>query len=233
MSRYEHDDPLCRETVAQSGFAMPAVLILILLMIGVTTTLALISQEGYKRVLSNEGLQSTYFAAEGVLHRQIADMAVYSSLWDQQAPLATKPYGFTQYNPAAYSSTNGVPSCSVGAACQRNYYPSGGGLIKNCGPLSADGAVVSAAYTIADQLDTKHPPVADSIFSGISAWTQVERLDETRPGASTVGGSLSNALAEGGNAKAVRFRITASALRNVKNRAGLATIVSVVELPVM
>jgi len=218
---------------ADAGFALPAVLFLMVIMLGVSVILSLGAQEGARRVSSEQGIQNTYLVAEGSLHRQIADMSIYSNLWDQQAPISTKPNSYTQYSPSAFSATNGVPACTTGAACHRNYYPLGGGLLKNFGPLDGAGGAVDAGYSIGDQLDIADPPTFDVSLAGLSGWTQVERLDETRPDAGAVGGSLSSSVAEGGNAKKIRFRLTGSALRKVRNRTGAATLIAVIEMPVM
>lgn len=217
----------------EGGFALPAALLMMVVVLGVTTILSSLSSEGLKRTATQEGTIESYLAAEGALHRMIADMSGYGSLWDQQAPLAETPAGYTEYSPNTYASTNGVPMCTSGAGCQRNFFPAGGGFLKNFGPLGGDGSAVEASYAITDQLDPESLPAGDATIGGEPAWVQVERLDETLPSAATVGGNLSSSLAEGGNAKEVRFRLTGTALRTVRGRVGTATVVSVVKMPVM
>jgi len=217
----------------QRGLALPATLFMMLILLSVSSILTMLSQQGLRRISSEQGTLNTTFAAEGSLHKQISDLGVYSNLWDQQAPLTTKPNGYTQYSPASYTATNGVPVCASGASCHRNYYPAGGGIIKNVGPLTSVGATVDSSFPITDQLNYTTPQTEDVTLASVKGWSQVERLDTSRPGANTVGGSLSSSLAEGGNAKVVRFRLTATSLRKMLNQNGLATVVAVVELPVM
>jgi hypothetical protein len=206
---------------------------MMIVVLGVTTILSTLSSEGLRRTSAQEGIVESYLAAEGALHRMIADMSGYGSLWDQQAPLANSPAGYTEYSPNSYAANNGVPLCESGPGCHRNYFPAGGGFIKNFGPYGSDGSVVDESYAITEQLDPESPPAADASIGEHPAWVQVERLDETLPSAAAVGGNLSSSLAEGGNAKEVRFRITGTALREVRGRIGTATVVSVVKMPVM
>ena len=215
------------------GFALPAILFMIVILIGVTTILAVLSSQGFKRVSSEQGILNTNFVSEGVIHYQLSQMSLYGNLWDQQPTISTKPSGYTQFTPVTYTSTNGVPNCSTGVACQRNYYPLGGGLVKNFGPLNGSGASVDSSYSIANQLNYSSLPSSDVSLASLNGWVQVERLDESTPSASSVGGNLSSSLAEGGNAKKVRYRLSGTAVRKVAGRTGLATVVSVVEVPVM
>lgn len=217
----------------ERGFALPAALFMMIVVLGVTLILSTIAGEGLRRTAALEGTTQSFLAAEGALNRMIADMSSYGSLWDQQGALAALPAGYTEYSPNSYASNNGVPQCTSGPGCQRNFFPSGGGLLKNVGPLGGAGSTVETGYPITDQLDSNNPPPADTAIGGQPAWVQVERLDETLPSASAVGGNLSSSLAEGGNAKEVRFRLTGTAFRDVRGRRGTATVVSVVKMPVM
>lgn len=222
-----------RDHRQEHGFALPAALMMMVVVLGVTTILTTLSSEGLKRTGAQEGIAQSYLAAEGALHKTIADMSGYGNLWDQQGTLAESPTGYTEYSPNTYASNNGVPLCDSSAGCHRNFFPAGGGLIKNFGPLGDDGSAVETTYAITEQLDPMAPPAADVTVGDHPAWVQVERLDETLPSAAAVGGNLSSSLAEGGNAKEVRFRITGTALREVRGRIGSATVVSVVKMPVM
>lgn len=217
---------------SENGMALPATLFMLLVLGSVTAMLANISQENFHQIKVQEGTAMTNMTAEGALNRMIADMALYSSLWDQQAAIADKPAGYTEYQPAAYSSTNGIPPCSVSAACHRDMFPSGGGLIKNLGPLLGDGANAETSYSIVEQLAYDNQPEPDVTLSGLNGWSQLERLDEETPGPDSVGGNLSSGLAEGGNAKKVRFRITGYSLKSLDQRVGKSTVVAVVLLPV-
>jgi len=217
----------------EGGFALPAALFMMVIVFGVTTILGTLSSEGLRRTGAQDGIVQTYFAAEGVLNRTIADMSGYASLWDQQAPLRGSPLGYTEYSLNSYASSNGVPMCTGEAGCHRNFFPSGGGLIKNVGPLDGDGAEVDTAAPITAQINPTSPPDPDLMLQDMPAWIQVERLGETLPSAAVVGGNLSSSLAEGGNAKEVYFRLTGRALREVRGQIGSATVVSVVKMPVM
>jgi hypothetical protein len=218
---------------SDGGFALPAALLMMVAVFGVMTVLGTISSEGLRRTAAQDGIVQTYLAAEGALNRMVADMSTYASLWDQQAALSSNPQGYTEYSPNSYGSTNGVPTCTGAAGCHRNFFPIGGGLIKNVGPLNESGSDVNTSLPIAEQIDQSDPPPADLMVADMPAWIQVERLDETLPSASAVGGNLSSSLAEGGNAKEVYFRLTGTARREVRGRVGSATVVSVVRMPVM
>ncbi len=217
-------------THKQNGMVLPAVMMTLVLISSVMVMLSNRSAHGVALLKIDQAASDTYLAAEGAVNKQIADMSVFGTLWEEKASLATVPSAYTQYTPLIYYSTNGIPPC-VGIACHRHLYPLGGGLLKNLGPVNGDGDFVDAAYPITEQLDPLDLPETDLTLGPIKAWTQVERLDETTPGSSSVGGSLTNSIAEGGNAKTVRYRVTGIATKTVKARRGYATVVSVVEMP--
>ena len=214
-----------------SGFALPAAFVMILLITSAIAILSNLSTHHLTQVSSANSRDNTYLAAEGAMHKQIAEMAVLSTLWSQRVNLTASPASYTEYSPITYYASNGIPPCS-GTACHRDMFPIGGGIIKNVGPINGAGDGVDTAYSITQQLDPEAPPVADTTLSGVEAWTQVERLDETSPNASTVGGSLSNSVAEGGNARAMRYRITAYSFKSLRGRRGYATVTTVVEAPI-
>lgn len=216
----------------QRGFALPAALFMILAITAVTAALSNMSQENFKMTTVQESAILTNMVAEGAINKMISDMGLYASLWDQQAPLSVKPAGYTEYEPTAHAGTNGIPPCTGGASCHRSMYPAGGGLIKNFGPLMTDGKLVDDAYAVTDQLDIENPPAFDVKLGGLDGWVQVERLDEQGPDASTVGGNLSSSIAEGGNAKKIRFRVNGVAAKSLNQRTGTSTLVTIVLLPV-
>lgn len=216
---------------SSSGFALPAALFMLLVISGVVSVLTTFSQEGFKQTKVQEGTAITNMIAEGTVNKMMSEMGIYTALWDQQAPLSSKPYGYTEYSPATYSASNGIPSCTGSISCQRDLYPLGGGLVKNVGPMTSDGLEVDTSYSITEQLNTSAPQTPDITLGGTSGWIQVERLTEELPGASTVGGNLSSAIAEGGNAKKVQFRLSGVATKEVDSRVGRTTIVTVVLLP--
>lgn len=215
----------------QAAFALPAALVMILLITSAVAILSNLSTHHLAQVSSGNSRDNTYLAAEGAVHKQIAEMSVLSTLWSQRVNLTASPVGYSEYSPIAYISSNGIPPCS-GTACHRDMFPTGGGIIKNVGPVNGAGDGVDVAYSITEQLDPEAPPAADSTLSDVGAWTQIERLDETSPNAATVGGSLSNSVAEGGNARAVRYRITGYSFKSLRGRRGYATVTTVVEAPI-
>lgn len=215
---------------SSSGFALLSALILVLLISFMVAMLSHLSRHNMSVMESNSAKEGTYLAAEGAVNKQIAEISVLSTLWSQKTNLPSLPNAYTEFSPSSYLATNGIPECS-GLACHRSLYPTGGGLIKNFGPINGAGDTVNTSYRITDQLDPDSTPTPDVTLGSVNAWTQVERLDQLAPGASTVGGSLSNAVAEGGNALTVRYRITGLALRDMKDRRGYSTVIAVVEMP--
>lgn len=214
---------------AERGFTLPLVLFMILVLSCITALIATMARENLVQVKTEEDSTTIYYASEGMLNKIAGDIMVYGPLWDQLIPISSKPSGYTEYSPSSYTSTNGIPPCA-GVSCHRNYYPTGGGLVKNVGPLYAEGSTVSTAFTISDQLSYTSPPPADETMGNLKSWVQVERLDETTPSSETVGGNLSSSLAEGGNAKKVRFRITTYTFKKLRGRYGISSVVSVVEV---
>lgn len=212
------------------GMAIPAALIMMMLIAGTTAILAKLSIHQFSGISTDQSRDETYYAAEGAVNLYIGNMSALGNLWEQAVPLADTPDNYTEYSPAAYVTDNGIPSCS-GIACHRHLYPTGGGLLKNLGPLGNDGDIVDVNYPITEQLNPDSPPLADISLGGINAWAQVERLDEVRVTEEMVGANLNNNLVDGGNANNVRFRITGVAYKKLKGRIGYSTVVSVVELP--
>lgn len=216
--------------IRQEGFTIPLTLFLILVLSSMAAVLGTVAKENQTRIKIEEDAGTIYYASEGMLNKMLGDMTVYGSLWDQLAQLATKPAGYTEYVPSAYSTTNGIPPCT-GVACHRNLYPLGGGLLKNLGPLDGDGLIVDGSYSISQQLDYNDPPTSDLELGNLKGWAQVERLDETTPSSNTVGGSLSSSLSDGGTAKEVRFRVSAYSFKKLQGKTGVSSTVSVIQVP--
>lgn len=212
------------------GIALPISLFMLLVIGGVTAILSKTAIKNLEDISINTAAAESYFASEGVMHKMLGDMSSKGTLWKEQPPLGGTPAGYTEFSPLSYSGTNGLPPCS-GVACHREMYPIGGGLLKNVGPLLGDGASVDTGYSISEQLNISSPQTEDESFGNLKAWSQVERLDEITPSAASVGGNLSNTVAEGGNANVVRFRITGKSLRSLKGRKGISTVVSIIEMP--
>ncbi len=215
----------------ESAMALPATLFMMMIIASVTAIISTIAREGLEQIPVTDDTQNTFLVSEGAANDLMGQLALYGSLWDKQAFLGTKPSGYTTYAPSTYTSTNGIPICS-GVACHRNLVPTGGGLIKNFGPLGEDGSEVDSAYTISEQLNTDDLQEADVTLNELAGWNQLERLDESPPGLDNIGGNLSSSLAEGGNAKSVRFRVTATSRKELKGRAGYATVVFVVKMKI-
>lgn len=215
---------------SEGGSVIITAILLIMVIAGVTAIIGRTVQENMRTISINRSAASTFYAAEGAMNNLFGEMGAYGPLWDQLAPLSTSPSGYTEYSPASYSASNGIPPCS-GIACHRNYYPVGGGLLKNFGPLESDGSEVDTSFPITEQLDYDDPPSPDVTLGNLSGWVQVERLDEAGPSIDTVGGNLSSSLAEGGNAKSVRYRVTGTSKKSNRGRTGVSVVVAVVELP--
>lgn len=214
---------------SESGLALPIALLLILFIISAGTLISDVSSGTYKQAKLYEAVQDTFQNAEGAAHETMRQMAAYPELWRARTVLTNSPASYIPYSPSTYPSTNGIPACT-GTGCHRNMYPVSGGLIKNVGAEGAGASDVDTAYPITQQLDPYAPPVADITLNGSPAWSQVERLDETLLSAQSVGGSIDDS-GRGSTANMLRFRITGSAFRTVRQRRGLSTVVYVVELP--
>lgn len=221
----EHQLKLIRE----EGVALPAALFLVLTMAMVSALTARVSQMNLRQIVQSEAAQDTFQTSEGGGHDIFRQMAASPELWRELDPLEDQPSGYVEYNPANFTSTNGIPVCS-GIGCHRNRYPIGGGLVKNFGPLSGDGALVETAYSVIDQLDPDDPPQADTVLNGNDVWVQVERLEEIAADVGSLGGGLENNKSSGSRAGLVRFRVTATSFRDVRSETGRSTVVFVVEL---
>jgi len=218
------------DLASELGVSLPMALFMILVIAASSAILSTSSTQGLKEVKISEAISDSYYVAEGGFQDFVAQLGVYSQLWREKVTLTVPPANYVQYSPLMYSLTNGIPSCS-GIACQRNLFPVGGGLLKNFGPIGGSGDTVNAAVDITQQLNPAALPTSDVTLNGRSAWYQVERLDETYPNGTALGGSLTNYDPHGAGATAVRFRVTATSQRSLKGKTGLATIIAVVELP--
>ncbi len=215
---------------SQRGNALPLALFMVMLLALVGGITVKVSQLNVRKIKISESSEDTFQIAEGSAHKLLSQMAASPELWREMNPLATNPYGYTEYSPASYASSNGIPTC-IGKGCLRNYFPIGGGLIKNFGPLTSDGSLVDSAYSIADQFDEQDPPEADVVLNGLSGWSQVERLDEVSVDSSSLGGGLENNKGGGSRTGMVRFRVSAIATRELRDRIGRSTLVMVVQVP--
>ena len=214
----------------ERGVAIPTALLLVLFISAISALFSTLATGNLRQINISNAVQDTFNSAEGGSHEVMREMAISPELWRELNVLASLPNSYTEYSPQNFLSTNGIPSCS-GIACHRQMYPTGGGLIKNFGPLGGDGDTVDTTALIVEQLDPDSPPTQDLTLNNQSVWMQVERLDEKNPDAGSLGGSLDNNNSGGTSAGVTRFRITATTYRTVRGERGLATLVYVVELP--
>lgn len=212
------------------GFALPNVLLFVMIMMALTGALAATSRSSLRQVRTTADLVGTYLASEAALSMQLSHMSLYGPLWNELPPLSAKPHGYVEFDPANFASSGGIPRCS-GSGCHRNMIPMGGGLLKNLGPLEGDGERVETNYLITSQLDPSSPPTPDVILAqGVSGWSQVERLGQRTLSSKSIGGNLSNNIAEGGNAAIFRFRVTGESFKELRGTS-ISTVVSIVEIP--
>ncbi len=221
---------IVRRSSSQSGIALPLALFLLVFIAGVTGMFASVSIGQLATIKTIEASNDTFFASEGTAHDLLRQMGSQPELWRERVVLSPNPAGYTEYAPSSFSSTNGIPTTCSGSGCQRHMYPIGGGVVKNFGPYSTSGRVISTSKTVIAQYDTDPQPTDDITLNGLKGWVQVERLDERNPDTGAIGGSLEN---NGGgiNASVVRFRVNAVSERRLKGRTGRTTVVYVVELP--
>ncbi len=212
------------------GLALPAALFLVLFIASMGGLLSSISISTQRTMVQTNYIEDNFHSSEGAVHEIMRQMAANPELWREMDPLADEPDGYDEYSPVTYAAYNGIPPCS-GLGCHREMYPTGGGLLKNLGPISADGEEVDVAYSITQQLDVSTPPVADITLNGQSAWSQVERLDEVLISEDSLGGSLSNDGGVGESANSIRFRVTGVSSNSLKGRRGTSTVIYVVEVP--
>jgi hypothetical protein len=215
---------------SQHGGALPLSLFMTLTLALIGGITMKVSQFNLRKINIAEATQDTFQIAEGTAHTLLSQMASSPELWRELNPLEVLPLNYTEYSPSSFSATNGIPTCS-GQSCHRNYYPTGGGLVKNFGPLSGSGSQVDALYEIADQFDQNNPPIADTVLNSLSGWVQVERLDEINISSSSLGGGLENNRSGGSRTGVVRFRLSAIATRELRDKTGRSTLVMVVQLP--
>lgn len=215
---------------SESGIAMPIALIIMLVMTVVSAVFYQMAQEELKIMTSNQATNNMFLVAEGAVNEAIRQFSTSAHLWRAKPNLSTLPASYQLYSPTTYAGTNGIPTCS-GSGCQRNYYPTGGGFLKNVGPIGGDGDNTDNAYSITEQLVISEPQTADVTLNDQSGWYQVERLDEVQIGAQNLGGNLDNNPVAGEGVTSVRYRLTGYSLKDIKGSSGRSVIVSVVEVP--
>ncbi|MCB9029421.1 MAG: hypothetical protein H6619_00060 [Deltaproteobacteria bacterium] len=215
---------------SESGITLPIALLLLLIVSAASALISNTSTQNFQEMKATEAIHDGFYVAEGALEDLISQLSAAPEIWRDMAILPGVPNGYTKYSPITYTSTNGIPDCT-GIACHREMYPIGGGVLKNFGPKGAEGSEIDVNFSITSQLDPADTPTADITLNNRSAWTQIERLDETKPSSSTLGMSLENNNLQGSSGASIRFRITAVALRQLKNRIGTSTVTAVVEMP--
>lgn len=215
---------------SERGMALPLSLFLaltVLLLSGIYSSLIKNSSDIVK---SQEHSKALFYLAEGAVHNFLGELSVNAHLWLEQPSIADLPQGYTSFNPYDFQANNGIPSCS-GVGCLRNLFPEGGGLVKNFGPILTDGASVASGRKVTKQLNTASLPDPDVNLNSQEAWTQLERLDETELGKSSIGTDISNNPSNSSGSNPVRFRLTGKALKDLKTQSGQSTVVVIVEVP--
>lgn len=215
----------------ERGLALPAALLLLLVIATMTAVLSRTATEQLSAAKSQQVSLDMFLVAESALQNQMRQMLIFPEGWKVVATLSTKPSSYTQFQPAVYASQNGIPSCS-GDGCLRGYYPVGGGLLKNLGPIEGSGLTVNASNTIMTQFDGESPPeVEDVTVDGTPGWVQVERMDRVVTPVDATGANLSTQGNVLGNNESVRFRLTGYSTKQLKARRGDTVLVAVIEMP--
>lgn len=217
-----------RDTI--NGMALPAALFFSLTITSLAAIFAQLAMKNMEIVQQQEATTDTFEIAEGVVHDLLRQIVINPHLWRQRVPLPDEPDGYAEFSPADFTSRNGIPNCT-GIACERNMFPTGGGFIKNFGPIGSAGDSVDTDFPASEQLDPENLPDPDIELNSRPGWVQVERLDESFPSSNTIGADISNNPQAGGNANVIRFRVTGTALRAVKGANGGSTVVVIVEVP--
>ena len=215
---------------SERGIALPIALIVLLVMTVVSAIFYQMSQEELRIMTSTQSTNNMFLVAEGAVNESIRRFSTQSNLWRAKPNLASTPSGYSLFSPSTYASTNGIPTCS-GSGCQRNYYPTSGGFVKNVGPIGGDGDDADESFGITEQLNVSDPQAEDVNLNQQRGWYQVERLDEVQVSEQNLGGNLDNNPVAGEGVTSVRFRITGYSLRSIKGSSGRSVIVSVVEVP--
>jgi len=229
---------------------MPLVLIMTAVVGVLLGILASVSRASHEQMGRREATAITFRASEAATMQVFSDMSKNGISYKFRNTIANMSDldNYTAYSLFDYAANNGLPTIMAGES-ERNYYPYGGGLLKNFGPEdSFSSKLAFSGYSITDQLEAPLPAPnelsnpSDIGSSNVQAWTQIERLDEAPPGASAVGSDLD--MSNPGRNSAVRFRVTSTAhlkYREVNGKQigtrvndgdiGKTTIVQIVEIP--
>lgn len=216
--------------VSESGFALPTALLLIVVLTAAGLIFTNVATSNLRIVSLEDASTDTFEVSEGVVHQLISQLSIQPHLWREKTSLSVIPSGYTEYSPSTYTASNGIPTCS-GDACLRSLYPTGGGLIKNFGPIGDSGDTVNSGASITNQLDAASLPTADLTLNGLPAWVQVEHMEEIALSAASLGADLANNPDSGNNGSAIRFRLTGTTQKTIKGRNGKSTVVITVEVP--
>jgi hypothetical protein len=219
-----------QKELAQKGLALPTALLLLLVISIAGSLFTKASIRSLSITRQDEAITDSYHIAEGAIHVQIGQMSAFPHLWREKIPLSTSPSGYTEYSQLDYGATNGIPTCS-GSKCILNLYPTGGGLIKNYGPVGGDGDLVDSTKRVWNQLNGADLPDEDVQLNGQDGFVQVERLDESIPTGANLGAELTNNPLGGAAPRNIRFRLTGKTLRPMGTRTGESTVVVIAELP--
>ena len=165
------------------------------------------------------------FAAEAAVHNTLGAISLAPHLWLEKTRIGS-PSGYTSYNPANFTANNGIPTCS-GENCHRHMFPQSGGLLKNFGPLGGDGENVDTSKSITQQLNLSSLPAPEITLGDVQGWSQLEKLDEIYADTASIGGTFDGSTSP----TATRYRVTGTAIKDVKGVRARSTVVAIIEVP--
>ncbi|MEM9400384.1 MAG: type II secretion system protein [Verrucomicrobiota bacterium] len=247
--------PNKRESIHIRGFALPLALIMTAIVGILLAILASVSQSSMDQVSRREAKEITFRGSEVVLHQVLTDMSKNGLAYKfrKTLPLMSSLEDYTAYSPFDNNDPtddrNGLPlTSSDEPGIERNYYPLGGGILKNFGPDDSNFSKYIRNEPITDQINQEFLPpneLNNPINVGhtnLKGWSQVERLDEAPPGPSSLGSDLD--MSNPGRNSAVRFRITSRGqlkhrpvngktvfTRDINGEIGSTTVVILAEIP--
>lgn len=242
-----------RKCIHARGFALPLALIMTAIVGILLAILASVSQSSMDQVSRREAKEITFRGSEVVLHQILTDMSKNGLAYKFRRTLKSMKNleNYVAFSPFDNTGPerNGLPPISSGEpGIERNYYPLGGGILKNFGPEGTGSSLFVSKKRITNQLDQTSLPTSEIInptnvgHINLKGWSQVERLDEAPPGPSALGSDLD--MSNPGKNSAVRFRITSRGqlkhrpvngktvfMRDLNGEIGSTTLVTLVEIP--
>ena len=238
---------------SKRGFALPLALIMTAIVGILLAILSSLSQSAMDQTSRNKAKEITFRGSEVAIQQVLTDMSRNGLEYKYRRTLKSMKNleNYTPFSP--YDNTgperNGLPLiASSEPGIERNYYPFGGGILKNYGPDGSGHSLFVKKKPITEQLLQSDLPDSELLnpknvgSKNLQAWTQIERLDEAPPGPSAIGSDLD--MSNLGKNSAVRFRITSRGqlkhravtgknieVRDENGDIGSTTIVTLVEVP--